>query len=129
MRTLLFSGVALAAMMCASGCMTARQHNQVVADKCGATAGFTEIARPENAQAYLDAIEPRLAPLLRRGWPFETHWFRAAAGHNTILCNVAPAYNADRRGEGCIRNQFGAVYSETPAGPVKIDDVGVVCID
>jgi hypothetical protein len=109
--------------------MTAARRGLAIANKCGADAGYAEIARPANAQAYLDLIDPRYAAWTRRAWPFETHWFRNASLHRTILCNVAPAYNANRRGDGCINNQAGAVYDETASGPVKIDDVDVICID
>ncbi|MFT3728314.1 MAG: hypothetical protein QM759_10875 [Terricaulis sp.] len=112
-----------------AGCLTPRQHMAAIAEKCGVIAGYAEIGPPENAQAYFDAVDPRSVASMRRGWPFETHWFRDVSAHRTLLCNVAPAYNATHHGDHCISNQSGAVFSDGGVAPVKIDDIGVVCID
>lgn len=128
-RMLLLSASALVLGVAVSACMTPQRRETAVREKCDVGESYAEIAEPANAEAYRDAMAPRFAQGTRRGWPFETHWFRDAAQQRTVLCNLAPAYNYDRHGDHCIDNQTGAVFRDTPAGPVKIDDVGVVCID
>lgn len=129
MRVLLLGVSALALGFGMAACATPTERAANIADKCDAGAGYAEIAPPANAQVYLSAVGSVFAAQLSRRWPYETHWYRNSAENKTIVCNLAPSYNADRHGNRCIDNQVMVYYNETPSGPQEADEGGVICID